>query len=303
VAIPEYSSATSNKVIVKVNLGVQPAMTLSLDKPSINLNEQIGINVVHTDRIEGSKTIISLSYANAPSNWIKIQEYTDRLPSSYIYYTPVTTGIVTIKVESICNNYETLVQNITFSVLKINQPSLNLDYDMLPLTYKKLLDKLELKLNYNTECFIYINNITFDSDIIISINNTNCIIQTDMRLAIPIIKVSAKSIGESVLTITKLGLTLYQDLIITIPITIIKNNQPSINLRINGLQDIQKYYNIVINRNQTYDLIVENQLENPSISFVVTETAPVNELNPTCRINNNKLIQFNSGLCYIKAVL
>jgi len=299
----QYSSATSNKVIVKVNSGVQPAMTLSTDKTEINLNEQIGINVIHTDRIEGSKTIISLSYDNAPSNWIKIQEYTDKLPTSYIYYTPASTGTVTIKVESICNNYNILVQNITFTVLKISQPLLNLDYDMLPLTYKKSLDKLELKLNYNSACYIYINNITFDSDIIVSINNTNCIIQTDMKLAIPIIKVTAQTIGNSVLTIKKLGLTLYQDLIITIPITIIKNNQPSINLRINGLQDIQKYYNIVINRNQTYDLIVENQLENPSISYVVTETASIDSSNPTCKMNNNQLIPYNSGLCYIKAVL
>jgi hypothetical protein len=59
-------------------------------------------------------------------------------------------GTVTIKVESICNNYNILVQNITFTVLKISQPLLNLDYDMLPLTYKKSLDKLELKLA-NTE--------------------------------------------------------------------------------------------------------------------------------------------------------
>lgn len=299
----QYSAARSNKVIVKVNSGVQPAMSLATDKTSINLNEQIGINVIHTNRIEGSKTIISLSYENAPTNWLKIQEYTDRLPSSYIYYTPTSTGTVTIKVESICNNYETLVQTITFSVLKISQPLINLDYDMLPVTYKKSLDKLELTLNYNSACYIYINNITFDSDIIVSINNTNCIIQTNMTLAIPIIRIAAQNIGNSVLTIKKLGLTLYQDLIITIPITIIKNNQPPINLRINGLQDIQKYYNIVINRNQTYDLIVENQLENPSITYIVTETASVDQLNPTCKMNNNKLIPFNSGLCYIKAVL
>ncbi len=299
----QYSSATSNKLVVKVNSGVQPAMTLSTDKSTINLNEQIGINVIHTDRIEGTKTIISLSYDNAPSNWIKIQEYTDKLPTSYIYYTPTSTGTVTIKVESTCNNYQTLIQNITFTVLKISQPLLNLDYDMLPVTYKKSLDKLELKLNYNSACYIYINNITFDSDIIVSINNTNCIIQTDMKLAIPIIKVTAQTIGNSILTIKKLGLTLYQDLTITIPITIIKNNQPPINLRINGLQDIQKYYNIVINRNQTYDLIVENQLENPSISYIVTETASIDSSNPTCKMNNNKLIPYNSGLCYIKAVL
>ena len=318
-----FQDISSNIVNVTVKEGNQEPITFTLDKTTINYGDNIGIIINQTNRLANSQTIIEINYENKNTDWEQITTFYN-LPSSYYYYKITGTGKATIRLTNINNMYSNFYISKIIQINKLNQPNIKLEYQygtnliktdtnliktdtnliktdtnliktdtnlIKTDTAKYPIQNNFINIDYDSDIQVFLSNFTFTSDIIFTQDNNNITITKNDAS----INIYGNTSGLSVITIKKLGNTIYNDFIVQLQVKINKISQPKVPIGIQDLSNVNGYYTITVNRNKKYNFLIGKYFENPSIIF--------NSNSPICKMFSSSLIAFNPGTCTIFATL
>jgi hypothetical protein len=175
------------------------------------------------------------------------------------------------------NNYlETNSNTITVNIIKNNQDNLVINCPN--------------QINFMDSIYIEVYGGNTTNKLVFNVNNDSCIIDDNYKL-------TGNKIGESIITITKAGNDLYNDLIQTIQVEVIKITQQNI-----IIEDINELNEIPLDNNLSYNLNVLNINEFSVIIYQIINSVPDNLNNlDVCQLNNNILTPINTGYIDIKA--
>jgi hypothetical protein len=315
-----FQDISSNIVNVNVTEGKQDPITFDLfnsGKSSYTYNDNVGICVNQTSRMNSSQTIIEINYTNSKTGWQQLFNFNNlpssqnNVPSSYYYFKLNNTGDATIRLTNISNLYSNFILTKNINVLKLDQPPLTLEYTIgnkfiKTQSQRALIESFyaenikypvasnTISFDYDSEINLLLGNITFASDIIFTIDNNNIA----PVFKIPNMYIYGVSAGKTMLIITKKGNIMYNDLIIKLQINVNKIKQPNTKTTLDSGNVIREIYKLNVDRNKAFNLSVGQFFENPAVTYVAT-----NSDSPICKIVGNKLTAYNAGTCQVTGVL
>lgn len=315
-----FQDIISNVVNVNVTEGNQDPITFDLfnsGKSNYTYNDNVGICVNQTNRMNSSQTIIEINYTDNNTGWQQLFNFNNlpasqnNVPSSYYYFKFNNTGDAIIRLTNISNLYSNFILTKNINVLKLDQPSLYLEY-IIGNKFIKTQSQRELiesfyaenikypvasntiRFDYDSEINLLLGNITFESNIIFTIDNNNIA----PIFKIPNMYIYGASAGKTMLIITKKGNNIYNDLTIKLEINVNKIRQPNIKITLDSGNIIRDIYALNVDRNKAFNLSVGQFFENPVVTYVST-----NLDNPICKIVGNKLTAYSAGTCQVTGVL
>ena len=315
-----FQDISSNIINVNVTEGNQDPITFDLfnsGKNNYTYNDNVGICINQTNRMSSSQTIIEINYKDNKSEWQQLFNFNNlpssqtNLPTSYYYFKLNNTGDATIRLTNISNFYSNFVLSKDINILKLDQPSLTLEYTIgnkfiKTQSQRALIESFyaenikypvannTISFDYDSEINLLLQNITFASDISFTIDNNNIA---------PVLKTAniymyGVNSGTTILMITKKGNIIYNDLIIKLNINVNKIKQPNTKTSLESGNVIRNIYTLNIDRNKTFNLSVGQFFENPTVIYIAT-----NSDSPICKIIGSKLIAYNAGTCQVTGVL
>ena len=315
-----FQDISSNIVNVNVTQGNQDPITFdlyNLGKSNYTYNDNVGICINQTNRMNSSQTIIEIKYTDDNIGWQTLFNINNlpssynNVPTSYYYFKLNNTGPAKIRLTNISTFYSNLTILKDINILKLDQPPLTLEYTIgnkfiKTQSQRALIESFyaenikypvsnnTISLDYDSEIQLFLQNITFVSDINFTIDNNNI----EPVLKTSNIYIYGANAGITMLIITKKGNFMYNDLIIKVKININKIKQPNIKIRLDSGNVIRNIYTLNIDRNKNYNLSVGQFFENPVVTYVAT-----NSDYPICKIVGDKLSAYNAGSCQVTGVL
>jgi hypothetical protein len=315
-----FQDISSNIVNVNVTEGNQDPITFDLfnsGKSNYTYNDNVGICVNQTSRMNSSQTIIEINYTDSKTGWQQLFNFNNlpssqnNVPSSYYYFKLNNTGDATIRLTNISNLYSNFILTKNINILKLDQPPLTLEYTIgnkfiKTQSQRALIESFyaenikypvasnTISFDYDSEINLLLGNITFESDIIFTIDNNNIA----PVFKIPNMYIYGVNAGKTMLIITKKGNFMYNDLIIKLQINVNKIKQPNTKITLDSGNVIRNIYALNVDRNKAFNLSVGQFFENPAVTYIAT-----NSDSPICKIVGNKLTAYNAGTCQVTGVL
>jgi hypothetical protein len=146
---------------------------------------------------------------------------------------------------------------------------------------------------FNETIKIDITGGSIANPIILSCDSSSCIINQN--------KLKFTNTGTYNVKAIKYGNFMYNDVQLIMNLNILPIKQTDLKL---SIKDIDNQDNIELNidRSKTYELLLENYNEKPSITYNILYTSSIDPAKPICKIiDGNKLMAFSEGSCILQA--
>ena len=184
----------------------------------------------------------------------------------------------TVIIKAICLETFNYLETVTpeFTIIVNLKSAINYFIDTLPNLY------------YNSSIYLTISG-SYDPNIY-EIKSKSPNIKVDTN------KLTGLEAGIYVITITKLATFKYKALSKNINMNVYKLKQPSFSI-------INSNIALLVNPLQSISIQISQTEESPSINYtIVSSISNLNDDNPVCIINNNKLVPLNEGKILLKAI-
>jgi hypothetical protein len=265
-----FNSTTSSiKLLNLVGLYTTFNYTLTIDRNK-------SYNIILNNIQDNAKYTLETTSDNTNKGVINLENNTIKAMNSGV-------ATITATINSTNKYLESTSIPIVITVIKANQASI-IKNPIAPLYYKGTT-------------IIDLSGGTIDNPITLNINNktiNNCSLSGNI--------VSGLKAGDCNVTATKTGDYQFNSQNLELKLQVLKLPQPKMTIKLDDISgNITGDITLNVNRSASYNLMLFGQLENPDIKWEVIVNYSIDPKEPVCKIINNKLIPYNSGVCLVQA--